>query len=230
MKECVVHIVKWTTTLDFLASATTSTRMSTPITNARCAWASTRLSNALELKLMVVSLGRIGQEKKCFAAAQHRQPDLRRSADGKLPPLPPPLEPPQDDPQQAEQEDQTLCAAAVAIHGPPPPVSSYKQSAAACPTIPEGREWTEAPQEEAEEEEEKKPTCPRFGYHVPGNLWNIDIEDRFLKPGPSFLRHVTFVQSPNNPTYVDTRIDPVVDVRNLRRKATFENVAAHQRY
>ena len=37
------------------------------------------------------------------------------------------------------------------------------------------------------------------------------------------------MQSPNNPTYVDTRIYPVMDVRDLRREATLENVAAHQR-
>ena len=55
-------------------------------------------------------------------------------------------------------------------------MSSYKQSAAACPTVPEGREWTEAPQEE------EVPTFPRPGYHVSGNLWNIDIEDRSHSP------------------------------------------------
>ena len=46
----------------------------------------------------------------------------------------------------------------------------------------------------------------------------------------SFLRHVTSMQSPNNPSYVDTRIRPVPDIRDLRREANLENVAARQRY
>ena len=116
------------------------------------------------------------------------------------------------------------------MHGPPPssarPTPNHRQSAAACPTVPEGREWTESQQEE------EQPTYPRRGYHVSANLWNVDIADRFRKPGPmaSFLRHVTSMQSPNNPTYVDTRIYPVFDVRELRREATLKTVAAGQRY
>ena len=79
----------------------------------------------------------------------------------------------------------------------------------------------------------KKCLCfHRPGHHISGNLWNIDIEDRSRKPGPmaSFLRHVNSMQSPNNPTYVDTRMYPVMDVLDLRREMTLENVAAHQRY
>ena len=46
----------------------------------------------------------------------------------------------------------------------------------------------------------------------------------------SFLCHVTSMQSPQNPSYADTGILPVNDVRDLRTEARFENVAAHQRY
>ena len=42
----------------------------------------------------------------------------------------------------------------------------------------------------------------------------------------SFLRHVTSMQSPNNPTLLDTRIYPVLDVE-IFEEATLENVAAH---
>ena len=46
--------------------------------------------------------------------------------------------------------------------------SSYRQSAA-CLTVLEGREWTEAPQED------EVPVNPKPGYHVSANLWNLDI-------------------------------------------------------
>ena len=41
--------------------------------------------------------------------------------------------------------------------------------------------------------------------HIQGQAWNIDIEDRSRKPGPmvSFMRHVTFMQSPNNPSHLN---------------------------
>ena len=77
-----------------------------------------------------------------LAVDQNREPDLRWDKEGNLAPLPPPVEPPpQDEQQQTLQKNQTpLCAAAIAMHGPPPtmhPMSSTRQSA--CPTVHEER-------------------------------------------------------------------------------------------
>ena len=86
-----------------------------------------------------------------------------------------------------------------------------------CPKVLEGCEWTEALQED------EVPTYPKLGYH---------ISARASKPSPiaSFLRHVASMHSPSNPSYVGTRIHPAADVRGLRREASLENIAAHQRY
>ena len=168
------------------------------------------------------------REKK-LAVDQNREPDLRWDKEGNLSPLPPPVKPPpQDEQQQAPPDEQPLCAAAVAMHGAPPmmrPMSS-RQSAAACPTVHEDREWREGT------EHEEKPTYPKPGCDVSANLWNLDIQDRAREPGPmaSFLHHMTSTQSPNNPSYVDARIHLVTDIRYLRREANLEHIAAHQRY
>ena len=57
------------------------------------------------------------------------------------------------------------------MHGPPPSMrpSSSRQSAA-CPTVYEGREWTEAlpAQEETTQ-------YPQPGYCIPANLWNLEV-------------------------------------------------------
>ena len=132
------------------------------------------------------------REKK-LAADQNREPDLRWDAEGNAPPpVPPPVEaPPQEGHQQAQQEaQQPLCAAAVMMRGPPPTMrhSNYRQSAA-CPTVLEGCEWTEAQQEE------EKPRYPRPGHDIPANLWNLDVPSRATT---SFLRHVTSMQSPES--------------------------------
>ena len=117
-----------------------------------------------------------------------------------------------------------LCAAAVATHGPPPsswrPTSSMRQQPAACPSVPEDREWTE----------ERR--FPKPGFFLSGNLWNLYLQSASTNPGPtgSFMRHVTAMKSPTNPTYVTTRQWPVPDVMHLRTEANFQNIAAHQAY
>ena len=162
---------------------------------------------------------------KKLAVDQNRAPDLLRwDKEGNLPPPPPPAEaPPQEEPQHA---DQPFCAAAVMMHGPPPMRQSGYRPSAACPTVLEGRQLREAPQQD------EVPQFPMQGYHESANLWNLDIPSRALKPGPmaSFLRRVPSMESPNNPSYAESRIEPVLDVRDLRREAALENVAAHQRY
>ena len=125
------------------------------------------------------------------AADDNRTPDLRWSPEG-VPPLPPPVEPPQEG-----QDAAPLCAAAVAMRGPPP-MSNPRPQSAACPTVLEEGHWQEETTEEA--------TYPHPGYRVSGNLWNLDIADRAQKPCPmaSFLRHVPSMQSPTNPSYAAT--------------------------
>ena len=46
----------------------------------------------------------------------------------------------------------------------------------------------------------------------------------------SFLRHVTTMQSPENPSYLNNGPPPANDIRELRREASLENLAALQRY
>ena len=46
----------------------------------------------------------------------------------------------------------------------------------------------------------------------------------------SFLRHVSTMESPDNPSYLSSGPQPVDDVRDLRREATLENLADLQRY
>ena len=46
----------------------------------------------------------------------------------------------------------------------------------------------------------------------------------------SFLRHVTSMQSPTNPSYAATGRCPVPDVQFFRTEATLDNIAAHQTY
>ena len=88
------------------------------------------------------------REKK-LAADENREPDLRWDAEGNLPqpPLPPPGEaPPQEGQQKAHQQEQSPpCAAAIMMHGQAPTMrqSGYRHSAA-CTTVLEGCEWTEA--------------------------------------------------------------------------------------
>ena len=53
-----------------------------------------------------------------------------------------------------------------------------------------------------------------------------------LFPGPlgSFMRHVTTMKLPTNPSYVTTLQLPVNSSTQLRTDRTFENIAAHQAY
>ena len=192
---------------DSLASTTTSTSESTPGTNEHCAWPTMRLSNALELKSMVELPNQIGQEE-------------RRSL------------------QSIRIENQTFdgMQKAIFLHlhflqsklhvKKDSRLIKKQQASAACPTLLEGCEWTEA------QHEEDKPRYPRPGHDIPANLWNIDIQSRSNKPGPmaSFLRHVTYTQSPQNPSDADVGVLPVNDVRDLRPEASLDNVAARQRY
>ena len=55
-------------------------------------------------------------------------------------------------------------------------------------------------------------------------------KNRKPRPMLSFLRHVTSMKSPNNPSYVANHKWPVTDLQYLRIEATFENIAAHQAY
>ena len=143
-----------------------------------------------------------------LASDEKRKPDLPNF---QVPPLPPPVEPPQSPQEPPAETTAPLCVAAVAMHGPPPMSN-------------EEREWQEEPTEEA--------SYPNPGFHVSGNLWSLDIADRASKPGPmaSFLRHVTSMQSPTNPSYAATGRLPVTDVQCLRTEATLENNAHHQAY
>ena len=151
-----------------------------------------------------------------LAADQNRNPDLQWTPPD-LPPLPLPLEPPQDVQQHAAPEDTApLCAAAVAMHGPPP-MSNFRRQPAACPAVFEERHWQENLAE--------KTSYPNPGFHMSGNLWNLDIADRSTKPAPlaSFLRHVT---SMPNQTYSSTDRHPVTDIQHLRTEPTLDNIAA----
>ena len=163
------------------------------------------------------------------ALDQHRTPDLRWDPQGNLPPPaeqpPAPME--TSDPAQQEAAPEVtalLCAAAVAMHGPPPstshPTSSMRPPPAACPSVPEDREWTE------------QRHFPVPGRYVSGNLWNLDIPTLSINPGPmgSLMRHVTTMLSPTNPSYVTTRQWPVPSINQLRTDPTLENIAAHQAY
>ena len=51
------------------------------------------------------------------------------------------------------------------MHGPPP-ISNARPQSAACPTVLEEGQWQGEPTEET--------TYPHPGYHVSGNLWNLD--------------------------------------------------------
>ena len=121
-----------------------------------------------------------------MAIDQGREPDLRWDREGNLPPppLPPPAEaPPQEEQQQAPQdEQQPLCAAAVMMHGPPPTMrqSGYRPSSA-CPTVFEGQEWTEHPQEA------EPLTWPEPGFHVSANLESRHPVQSILTWSNSFL-------------------------------------------
>ena len=107
-------------------------------------------------------------------------------------------------------------------------MSNPRPLSAACPTISEEGQWQKEPAEEA--------TYPYPGYHVSGNLWNLDIADKASKLGPMascFLHRVTSMQSPTNPSYgcyAATGQFPVPDVQFLRTEPTLDNVAAHQAY
>ena len=64
---------------------------------------------------------------------------------------------------------------------------------------------------------EEEVILPAPGYRVPANLWNLDIMDRAHTPGPmaSFLRHVSTMESPDNPSYLNNGPQPVDDIRDL---------------
>ena len=72
--------------------------------------------------------------------------------------------------------------------------------------------------QETKEDENKNPGrhpeqrhLPSPGNYVSGNLWNLDIPTVSKNPGPmgSLTRHVTTMQSPTNPSYVDSGLSPV---------------------
>ena len=75
-------------------------------------------------------------------------------------------------------------------------------------------------------------TLPVPEHYIPGNLWNLDIPTASTIPGPmgSFMRHVTTMISPNNPSYVTTARWPVDHITQLRTDPTFDHIAAHQAY
>ena len=49
-------------------------------------------------------------------------------------------------------------------------------------------------------------------------------------PMASFLRHVSTMESPDNPSCLNNDPQPVDHIGDLRREATLENLAEHQRY
>ena len=152
-----------------------------------------------------------------------RQPDLRRGQD----PAQPPTESPSQEAQQHQDptaDQQPMRAATAMMHGIPRGAASSWQGAA-CPPLHEHRPWAPlAMQEEV--------ILPNPGYRVAASLWNLDIMERAHNPEPmeSFLRHVSTMESPNNPSYLYDGPQPVDDTRDLRREASLENLAELQRY
>ena len=96
----------------------------------------------------------------------------------------------------------------------------YETTASSLPQCSRRPRWTE------------QRHFPVPGHYVSGNLWNLDIPTVSTNPGPmgSFMRHVTTMLSPTNPSYVTTRQWPVPSITQLRTDPTFENIAAHQAY
>ena len=184
-------------------------------THAHCVWAHILLFYARAQVNGGIAKPNWARKEIKQAAYDNRAPDLRWSPEG-VPPPPPPVEPPQEG-----QDAAPLCAAAVAMHGPPP-MSNVRPQSAACPTVFKEGRWQEEPTEET--------SYPNPGFHVSGNLWNLDIADRAKKPGPmaSFIRHVTSMQSPTSPSYAATGRLPVTDVHIFEQNQ--DNVAAHQSY
>ena len=125
-----------------------------------------------------------------LAKQEFRQPDLRWGQDAVQPPTESPS-------QEAQLQQQTSSQRATAMmHGIASGAASSWQGAA-CPPIHEHRPWASpAMQEEV--------ILPNPGYRVPANLWNFNIMERALNPGPmaSFLRHVSAMENPNNPSYL----------------------------
>ena len=149
-----------------------------------------------ELHAVVDVQSRTGLDRFKLARTEDRASDFRWGPEQAPPPLPPP---PQEAQQQAPTADQQpMCAAAAMMHGLPPNMHpSSSRQAAACPPIHEHRPWVPQAVEEVQ--------YPMPGYRVAANIWNIDIQDRSNAPGPmaSFLRHVSTMQSPENPGYVN---------------------------
>ena len=117
-------------------------------------------------------------------------------------------------------------AAAVMMHGLPSNVRPSSRQSAACPSIYEGREWTEAPPAQVEQ-----PQYPQPEYRTPASICNLDIQSRSNLPGPmaSFLPQESCAMllqcSPRKIQAMRTS-----QSRELQREASLENVAAGQRY
>ena len=121
-------------------------------------------------------------------------------------------------------DQQPMCAATAMMPGiPSGPASSWQS--AACPCIHEHHPWAPPAMEE-------ELILPSPGYRVAANPWNLDIMERARTPGPmaSFLRQVSTMESPDNPSYLNNGPPPADDIRDLRREATLENLADLQRY
>ena len=101
------------------------------------------------------------------------------------------VDPPQQAPQCPVEDPQPQCAAAAMMHGPSLAAASSWQGG-----CPENQEWKPPmPSQHV--------IWPNPGYKIEANLWNLNIPDSALRPGPlaSFFRHCNTIESPHIPSY-----------------------------
>ena len=149
---------------------------------------------------------------------------------GNLTPLPPPAEQPpvpmetseQSVPQESPPEETApLCAAKVAMRGPPPsssrPTSSMRSQPTACPTVPEDRELTLSLYTFQIQDTMCLATCGILTFQQPR------IIQVSLGSIPSTCDDNEVTSQPN--MHVTTRQWPVPALQHLRTEATFDNIA-----